>query len=95
MGNEDDGTALQVLVNCLLNQVLRLGVQRGGGLIQQQNCRLANQRTGNRNSLLLTALKNTQFMGVEGSSPVGLNTILISRRFSDALNSLYFYYLKK
>jgi hypothetical protein len=55
MGDENHGTTLEITVDGLLDDVLALGVESRGGLVEQKNNRPTNKGTGDCDSLLLTA----------------------------------------
>lgn len=52
MSNHDDGASDGALLKCLLNDVLRFGIECRSGFIQNENGRRSNEGTGNGNSLL-------------------------------------------
>lgn len=52
--NDERGASLQQLVQALLEQALRLGVDRGGRFVQDQDPRIGQQGPGERDELPLT-----------------------------------------
>ena len=57
VGDDDGGAVLHQVFQCRLNQPLGFVVQRAGGLIQNQNRRVSQQRAGNGDTLPLPAGK--------------------------------------
>ena len=53
MRDRDGRSALGGLVECLLHDLLRVGVERGRRLVQQENAGVPQQRTGDGDTLLL------------------------------------------
>lgn len=58
MGNRKGRSALHERTESRLQLSLRLTVQRGRGLIQQQHRRIFEDRPGDRHTLFLAAVKN-------------------------------------
>ena len=55
VGNDKDRTIGHQVVDRLLNDCLRLVIQSGGRLVQNNNRRIFDKGTGNGNTLFLTA----------------------------------------
>ena len=55
VGDRECGAALRELVECLLNRVFGLRVERARRLVQDEDRRVAKDRASDRDALLLTA----------------------------------------
>src|SRR5690606_22184308 len=55
MRNDDDGATFANRLHVVLNDAFGFVIERAGGLVENQNARIGNQRTRNRNALALTA----------------------------------------
>ncbi len=55
VGDDDAGAALHQALQRLLHQALALAVERGGGLIEQQDARVFEDRAGDGDALALPA----------------------------------------
>ena len=77
MGDDDGGAVLHQVFQCRLNQPLGFVVQRTGGLIQNQNRRVSQQRAGNGDTLPLPAGKFQAILADFGLQALrhGLNEI--------------------
>lgn len=53
MGNEDNGSSFQIVVDGFLDKMLGFCIQGRGSFIEKQDCGLSDQRSGNGDSLLL------------------------------------------
>ena len=55
MGDDDDGAALGHRAQVGLDDLLALGIERGGRLVEDQDARLGDERAGDREPLALAA----------------------------------------
>jgi len=57
MSDDDGGSSFNKFPNSVLNELLGVGIKRGGGFIEDENGRVLEDGSSNRKSLLLTSRK--------------------------------------
>ena len=89
VGNDQGCTAHSQVVESPLDLSFRHGVQRGGGLIQNQNGRILQEDPGNGHALLLTAGEQGAPLAYIGIKSMGhFQNILIDLRLLGRLDHL-------
>ncbi len=71
MGNNDDRTTTGDLRHVLLDDALRLVVERAGRLVEDQDARVVHQGAGNGDALALTAGKRATVLANDGVVALG------------------------
>ena len=71
VGDRDRGPALRQLVERGLHRPLGLGVQRAGGLVEDEHGRVAQDRAGDRDALLLAAREAVAALADDGVVALG------------------------
>ena len=78
VGDDQRGATRHQPFQCLLHAVFALCIQRAGGLIQQQDRRILQQRAGNRHTLLLAT-------GKTGTALTQLAVIALRQRAQESI----------
>lgn len=68
--HRDGGAALGRRVERRLHDLLRLGVERAGGLVEEKDTRVADERAGNGDALLLAAGEEGALAAADGVEAV-------------------------
>ena len=71
VGDDEDGAALGDARHVVLNDALALVVERTGGFVEDEDTRVADQRTRNRQALTLATGEGTAVLAHRGIVPFG------------------------